>query len=159
MYAVARLYGYVEELGFKAWLSTDVAKALGIRPGDGVRLESKAGASAARVVDYRDDVKAAVLLTLDAYMAVSGLRTVLLKKLPRVFEAEAVALGVEASKSLDVDTLTGMINILVAYRVPVFTGFAGFVQAEDGTWTKLLVKGVSPREPAYLTRETRIYVR
>ena len=38
MYAVARLSGYVEEVGFRAWVSRDIAAALGVRLGDGIRL-------------------------------------------------------------------------------------------------------------------------
>jgi hypothetical protein len=48
---------------------------------------------------------------------------------------------------------------MVAYRVPVFSNFAGFLQAEDGGWVRLVVKAVSPREPAYLSKGTRIHVR
>ncbi|MEM4492465.1 MAG: molybdopterin-binding protein, partial [Pyrobaculum sp.] len=40
MYAVARLYGVVEEVGFKARLGADIARALGVRLGDGIRVES-----------------------------------------------------------------------------------------------------------------------
>jgi len=159
MYAVAKLSGYVEEVGFRAWIGRDVAAALGVRPGDGLRLESKTGASAARVVEVRDDVKAGVLLSVDAYMAVSGFRTVLVKRLPRVYEAEEVTVGVETMRPIDVDKLMQLLNLMVAYRVPVFTSFAGFLQAEDGGWVRLTVKAVSPREPAYLSKETRIHVR
>lgn len=159
MYAVARLSGYVEEVGFKAWVGRDIAAALGVRLGDGIRLESKTGVSAARVVEVRNDVMAEVLLSIDAYMAVSGFRTVLVKRLPRVYKAEEVAVGVEAAKPIDVEKLTQLANLMVAYRVPVFTNFAGFLQAEDGGWVRLIVKAVSPREPAYLSKETRIHVR
>jgi predicted molibdopterin-dependent oxidoreductase YjgC len=116
MYAVARLSGYVEEVGFRAWVSRDIAAALGVRLGDGIRLESKTGLSAARVVEIRDDVKAGVLLSVDAYMAVSGFRTLLVKRLPRVYEAEEVAVGVETAKPIDVEKLTQLLNLMVAYR-------------------------------------------
>jgi len=159
MYAVARLHGYVEEVGFKAWVGRDIAVALGVRLGEGIKLESKTGVSAARVVEVRDDVKAGVLLSVDAYMAVSGFRTVLVKRLPRVYEAEEVAIGVEAARPIDVERLMQLVNLMVAYRVPVFTNFAGFLQAEDGRWVRLIVKAVSPREPAYLSKETRIHVK
>ncbi len=159
MYAVARLSGYVEEVGFKAWVGRDIAAALGVRLGDGIKLESKTGVSAARVVEVRDDVKAGVLLSVDAYMAVSGFRTVLVKRLPRVYEAEEVAIGVEAARPIDVERLMQLVNLMVAYRVPVFTNFAGFLQAEDGRWVRLIVKAVSPRDPAYLSKETRIHVK
>ncbi len=159
MYAIARLSGYVEEVGFKAWVGRDIAAALGVRLGEGIKLESKTGVSAARVVEVRDDVKAGVLLSVDAYMAVSGFRTVLVKRLPRVYEAEEVAIGVEAARPIDVERLMQLVNLMVAYRVPVFTNFAGFLQAEDGRWVRLIVKAVSPREPAYLSKETRIHVK
>ncbi len=159
MYAIARLSGYVEEVGFKAWVGRDIAVALGVRLGEGIKLESKTGVSAARVVEVRDDVKAGVLLSVDAYMAVSGFRTVLVKRLPRVYEAEEVAIGVEAARPIDVERLMQLVNLMVAYRVPVFTNFAGFLQAEDGRWVRLIVKAVSPREPAYLSKETRIHVK
>jgi hypothetical protein len=159
MYAVARLSGYVEEVGFRAWVSRDIAAALGVRLGDGIRLESKTGLSAARVAEIRDDVKAGVLLSVDAYMAVSGFRTLLVKRLPRVYEAVEVAVGVETAKPIDVERLMHLLNLMVAYRVPVFSNFAGFLQAEDGGWVRLVVKAVSPREPAYLSKETRIHVR
>lgn len=159
MYAIARLYGYVEEVGFRAWLSSDIAKALGVRVGEGVRLESKLGSSAARVVDVRDDVKAGVYLTLDVYMAVSGFRTVLIKRLPRVFEADAVALGVETQSPVEVDDVLSLVHLMVAYRVPVFSGFTGYLQTERSQWVKVVVKEVSPREPAYLSRETKVLVR
>ncbi len=159
MYAIARLSGYVEEVGFKAWVGRDIAAALGVRLGEGIKLESKTGVSAARVVEVRDDVKAGVLLSVDAYMAVSGFRTVLVKRLPRVYEAEEVAIGVEAARPIDVERLMQLVNLMVAYRVPVFTNFAGFLQAEDGRWVRLIVKAVSPREPAYLSKDTRIHVK
>ncbi|MFN3803439.1 MAG: molybdopterin-binding protein [Pyrobaculum sp.] len=159
MYAIARLFGYVEEVGFKAWLSQDMAKALGVRLGDGIRLESKSGVSSARVVGMRDDVKAGLVLTLDAYMAVSGLRTVLIKRLARVFDAELITVGIESRDPLDVDQLSSLLNVMVAFRVPVFTDFTGFIQTEAGRWVRLTVKGVSPREPAYVSKATKIYVR
>ncbi|MGB9705104.1 MAG: molybdopterin-binding protein [Pyrobaculum sp.] len=159
MYAVARLYGYTEEVGFKAWLGVDLARALGVRVGDGLRIESKAGVSSARVVEVVETVKAGLLLTVDVYMAVSGFRTVLIKRLSRVYEAGSVAMGVEAARSLDVDQLMRLVNLMVVYRVPVFTNFTGFVQAEDGSWVKLLVREISPREPAYVSKETKIFIR
>lgn len=157
MYAIARLGGYIEELGFKAMLARDIANALGMRVGDVIRLESKMGLSAARVVEIRDDIKAQVILSLDAYMAVSGLRTVLIKKLPRVYEAEGATIGIEGQ--IDVGQIAALLNVLVAYRVPIFSNFGGYVQLEDRRWVKVVVKEVRPREPAYLSRETRLYIR
>ncbi|WP_309544062.1 hypothetical protein [Pyrobaculum aerophilum] len=159
VYAVARLHGYREETGFKAWVGVDLAKALGIRVGDGVRVESKSGVSSARVAGVSEEIRAGVLLTLDVYMAVSGFRTVLLKKLNRVYEAESAAIGIESMRVLDAEQLMRLINIVVAYRVPVFTNFTGFLQTDDGAWVKLIIKGVSPREPAYLSKETKIWIR
>ncbi|ABL88446.1 conserved hypothetical protein [Pyrobaculum islandicum DSM 4184] len=159
MYAVARLYGYTEEIGFKAWISRDIAMALGVKVGDGIRVESKTGVSSARVVEVRDDTKAGLFLSLDVYMAVAGLRTVLVKKLPRVFEAQSISLGVETAQSVNIEQLTALINLLIAYRVPVFTNFSGFLQDVDGRWIRIVVKEVSPREPAYMSRETKIFVK
>ncbi|ACB39170.1 molybdopterin-binding protein [Pyrobaculum neutrophilum] len=157
MYAVARLYGYSEEAGFKAWVGRDLATALGLRVGDGIRVETKSGASSARIAEVRDDVKAGVVLSIDVYMAVAGFRTVLLKKLSRAFEAHAVSLGV--AQPIDVEQLAELVNVLIAYRVPVFTNFMGYVQGAGGRWIRISIKEVSPREPAYLSRETKIHVR
>jgi hypothetical protein len=159
MYAVARLSGYVEEVGFKAWVGRDIASALGVRLGDGIKVESKSGASAARVVEVRDDVRAGVVLTLDVYMAVSGFRTILVKRLSRVYEAETVAVGIEAARPLDVDELMRLVHLMTAYRVPVFTNFAGYLQTEKRDWIRVTVKSVTPREPAYVSKETKIFVR
>jgi len=159
MYAVARLHGYVEEVGFKAWVGRDIASALGVRLGEGIRVESKTGTSSARVVEVREDVKAGLLLSVDAYMAVSGFRTVLIKRLHRVYEAESVSVGVESVRPIELGRFMQLINLMVAYRVPVFTNFAGFLQAEDGSWVRLTVKAVTPREPAYISRETKIFLR
>ncbi len=158
MYGIAKLHGYVEEIGYKAWISQDIAKALGIRVGDGVKLESKSGVSSARVAGLRDDIKAGVVLTLDVYMAVSGFRTILVKRLSRIFDAETISIGIESTEPLDVDQLITTINVIVAFKVPIFTHFAGYVQTEVGKWVKIAVKNVTPREPAYVSKSTKVYV-
>jgi hypothetical protein len=61
-------------------------------------------------------------------MAVSGFRTLLVKRLPRVYEAVEAAVGVETAKPIDVEKLMQLLNLMVAYRVPVFSNFAGFLQ-------------------------------
>lgn len=156
MYAIARLQGYVEELGFRAWLSRDLANALSVKIGDGLRVESKAGSSSARVVGIREDVKAGVVLSLDVYMAVRGLHTVLIKKFQRVYEADEVSIGFEAESPIDLGDVSQLINLLIAYRVPLYTKFIGFLQTEGGNWIRLMVNEISPREPAYLSKETKI---
>lgn len=158
MYAIARLHGYVEELGFKAWISRDFAKALSIRIGDNLRVESKAGSSSARVVDIKDEIKAGIILSIDAYLAVRGFNTVLIKKLARVYEAEEVAMSFEANPPIGLDDLSQLLNLLIAYRVPIYTNFTGFLQKEDGNWVRLNINGVSPREPAYMSKDTKIHL-
>ena len=159
MYAVARLYGVGEEVGFKARLGADIARALGVRLGDGIRVESKVGVSSARVVEVREDIKAGVVVSADVYMAVSGFRTVLVRRFGRVYEADSISLGFETARPIDAEDVVRLVNLLVAYRVPVFANFSGFLQTGSGEWVKMVVKEVSPREPAYLTKETKVFVR
>ena len=53
-----------------------------------------------------------VLVSLVFAMAVSGFRTVLVKRLPRVFEADAVALGVETQSPVEVDDVLSLVHLM-----------------------------------------------
>ena len=70
---------------------------------------------------------------------------------------ENLGLRVGAAQHLTAWGLLGF--AMVAYRVPVFSGFTGYLQTERSQWVKVVVKEVSPREPAYLSKETKILIR
>jgi len=83
---------------------------------------------------------------------------VLLRKIDRAYEAFRVGLGVEAERPIDLEELRQAINALIAMRIPVFTNFSTYIPLPGGLWTKLIVKYVEPREPAYITNNSNIYL-
>ncbi|MEZ0247643.1 MAG: molybdopterin-binding protein [Thermoproteus sp.] len=154
MYALVRLRGYIEDVGFRAVVSSDVAQALGLKVGDAVKLESPDGASGARIARVDGSMKSGIAVTSDIYMALGGRsRAVLLKKVERSFEATAVRLGVVADTPLTLEELKGALSAVASARVPVFSNFVGFLYTPKG-WVKVVVKRVEPREPAYISTET-----
>ncbi len=158
MHALVRLRGYLEELGFRAVVSNDVAEALGLRIGDAVRIESPDGASGARIAEVDRSMKSGVVVTADVYMALGGrARAVLLRKIERAFEASRVRLAVVADTPISADRLKAVVSAVASARVPVFTNFAGYLYTSEG-WVKVVVKNVEPREPAYVSYATLISV-
>ncbi len=153
-----RLRGYLEELGFRAVVSSDVAQALGLKIGDAVKIESPDGATSARIADVERSMKSGVSVTADVYMALGGrARAVLLKRIERAYEASRVRLALQADAPISEGELKAAISAVVSARIPVFTSFAGFLYTRSG-WVKLVVKGVEPREPAYVSYETAFSV-
>lgn len=150
-----RLRGYVEGVGYRIVAAGDVAAALGLRVGDAVRLEAPGGSSGARVSSITKELKSAILATADLYMALGGRsRAVLMRRIDRAFEAAAVKIGISSDAPLSAEEVRGLISSISAARVPVFANFTGYFYTGRG-WAKLIVKAVEPREPAYISTETR----
>lgn len=154
MYALVRLRGYMEDVGFRVIVSNDVAEALGLRVGDAVKLETPDGSSGGRVASVERTSKSGILVTADIYMALGGRsRAVLLKRIDRAYEASSVRLGLSAEATLNVEELKTALRAFAFARVPVFTNFTGFLYTQKG-WVKVTIKGVEPREPAYISTLT-----
>jgi len=158
VYALVRLRGEMEGVGFRAAVSGDVAQALGLKVGDAVRIESPDGASGARIVEVDRSMRSGVSVTADVYAALGGrARAVLLRRIDRAYEARRVRLAVSSEAPISAEELRAAVSAVAAARVPVFTSFAGFVYTGGG-WIKVVVKAVEPREPAYIYHSTAISV-
>ncbi|MGC9170515.1 MAG: molybdopterin-binding protein [Thermoproteus sp.] len=159
MYALVRLRGEIEGVGFKAVVSGDVAQALGLRIGDAVRIESPDGFSGARVVEIDRAMKSGLLVTSDVYIALGRrARAVLLKKIERAFEASRIELALGTDAPISSEELRAVISAIASARVPVFAKFTGYLYAGGG-WVRVFVKGVEPREPAYISYDTAVSLR
>lgn len=158
MHALVRLRGYLEELGFRAVVSNDVAQALGLKVGDAVKIESPDGATSARIAEVDRSMKSGVLVTADVYMALGGrARAVLLKRIERIYEASRVRIVLQAEAPISASELRAVMSAVASARVPVFASFAGFLYTNNG-WVKVVVREVEPREPAYVSYETAVSV-
>ncbi|MFB6489963.1 MAG: molybdopterin-binding protein [Thermoproteus sp. AZ2] len=154
MYALVRLRGYVEGVGYRAVVASDVADALGLKVGDAVRLEAPDGSSSARISAISKDLKSGIMVTADVYMALGAKnRAVLLKKVERAFEAKVVRIGVASDAPLNVEEVKRALSFISSSRIPIFTNFAGYFYTDRG-WAKIVIKAVEPREPAYISAST-----
>lgn len=154
MYALVRLKGYVEGIGYRAVVASDVANALGLKVGDAVRLEAPEGSSSARISAISRELRSSIMVTTDVYMALGAKnRAVLLRKVERAFEARVVRVGVASDTPLGVEEVKRLLSFISSSRVPVFTNFAGYFYTDRG-WAKIVIKAVEPREPAYISAST-----